>query len=274
MTRQWRPLITRSCLFEHEDPFSRLHISSSKFLEDITERGVCPECHKSRMYFCYTCLTALTSIRDKIPRIQVLLIFPGENAKPLEKMWEMSVQNGYTTGPCVVCAQKHVTIPWKTLLFIDSTWKQTKRIYLDAKIKGLPCAVLEGGQSAFWRPQRGKPSSWLATAEAVHLAVTRLLALQGCAGHVDDLLFFFKFFYAKISMRYRQMVSFNITAESNVEDLLGRKTWITSHQHFWTWTTFCLALRFQANCLQDAATYRLMQKNKWCSTGGFGIAQS
>lgn len=272
------------------------------------------------MYFCYTCLTALTSIRDKIPRIQlpiqvaivkhagevdgkstaahlpvlapdhvkiytfpiipacdpsdVLLIFPGENAKPLEKMWEMSVQNGYTTGPCVVCAQKHVTIPWKTLLFIDSTWKQTKRIYLDAKIKGLPCAVLEGGQSAFWRPQRGKPSSWLATAEAVHLAVTRLLALQGCAGHVDDLLFFFKFFYAKISMRYRQMVSFNITAESNVEDLLGRKTWITLHQHFWTWTTFCLALRFQANCLQDAATYHLMQKNKSCSTGGFGIAQS
>ncbi|KAH7936916.1 hypothetical protein HPB49_006426 [Dermacentor silvarum] len=64
--------------------------------------------------------------------------------------------------------------------------------------------VLEGGRSAFWRPQRGKPSSWLATAEAVHLAITRLLALQGCAGHVDDLLFFFKFFYAKIRSRYSQ----------------------------------------------------------------------
>ncbi|KAM7306700.1 hypothetical protein ISCGN_010368 [Ixodes scapularis] len=68
---------------------------------------------------------------------------------------------------------------------------------------GLRCAVLQGGRSVFWRPQRGKPSSWLATAEAVHLSVTRLLALQGCQGNVDDLLFFFKFFYAKIRSRYK-----------------------------------------------------------------------
>lgn len=68
---------------------------------------------------------------------------------------------------------------------------------------GLPCVVLEGGSSAFWRPQRGKPSSWLATAEAVHLTVTRLLRLQGCQGDVDDLLFFFKFFYTKIRSRYK-----------------------------------------------------------------------
>lgn len=251
MTREWRPLITRSCLFEHENPFSHLHITSSEFLEEIKERGVCPKCNKSRMYFCYTCLTAVDSIRDRIPHVQlpvqiaivkhagevdgkstaahlpvlapdyvkiytfpsipaydpsdVLLFFPGENAQSLEKLWE-SRQNGCTTGPCVVCAKEHLSIPWKMLLFIDSTWKQTKRIYLDAKIKGLPCAVLEGGYSAFWRPQRGKPSTWLATAEAVHLAVTQLLALQGCAGHVDDLLFFFKFFYTKISSRYCQGV--------------------------------------------------------------------
>lgn len=251
MTREWRPLITRSCLFEHKNPFSQLHITSSEFLEEIKERGVCPKCNKSRMYFCYTCLTAVDSIRDRIPHVQlpvqiaivkhagevdgkstaahlpvlapdyvkiytfpsipaydpsdVLLFFPGENAQSLEKLWE-SRQNGCTTGPCVVCAKEHLGIPWKVLLFIDSTWKQTKRIYLDAKIKGLPCAVLEGGYSAFWRPQRGKPSTWLATAEAVHLAVTQLLALQGCAGHVDDLLFFFKFFYTKISSRYCQGV--------------------------------------------------------------------
>lgn len=105
------------------------------------------------MYFCYTCLTALTSIQDRIPRVQlpvqiaivkhagevdgkstaahlpvlapdhvkiytfpsipacepndVLLLFPGENAHPLEKLWEMTVQTGHTTGPCVLCAKEH-----------------------------------------------------------------------------------------------------------------------------------------------------------------------
>ncbi|XP_075553343.1 tRNA-uridine aminocarboxypropyltransferase 1 isoform X4 [Dermacentor variabilis] len=153
---------------------------------------------------------------------EVLLLFPGENAQPFEKLWK-SRQNGQTAGPCVICAKEHFNIPWKTLIFIDSTWKQTKRIYLDAKIKGLPCAVLEGGRSAFWRPQRGKPSSWLATAEAVHLAVTQLLALQGCAGHVDDLLFFFKFFYARIRSRYsevtwRSQLARNMSGSKNSEN--------------------------------------------------------
>lgn len=252
MTKQWRPLISRSCLFERrdEDPFSHLNISSSEFLDEINERGVCPECNKSRMYFCYSCCAAVDKICGKVPRLQlpvqiviikhagevdgkstaahlpvlapdhvtihtfpdipafnpneVLLLFPGENAQPLEKLWSNSQNAG--TCICTVCGKEHTSIPWKTLIFIDSTWKQTKRIYLDDKMKGLPCGVLEGGRSAFWRPQRGKPSSWLATAEAVHLSVSRLLALQGCAGHVDDLLFFFKFFHAKIRDRYRDFV--------------------------------------------------------------------
>ncbi|XP_077487921.1 tRNA-uridine aminocarboxypropyltransferase 1 [Amblyomma americanum] len=252
-TKEWRPLISRSCLFERgdEDPFIHLKISSAEFLEEINERGVCPECHRSRMYFCYTCLTAVDSIRDKLPQLKlpvqiaivkhagevdgkstaahlpvlapehvriytfpdipafnpadVLLLFPGENAQPLERLWEEN-QNTLASAvsPCVICGKEHIRIPWKTLIFIDSTWKQTRRIYLDAKMQGLPCAVLEGGRSSFWRPQRGKPSSWLATAEAVHMAVTRLLELQGCAGHVDDLLFFFRFFHAKIRSRYRR----------------------------------------------------------------------
>lgn len=83
--------------------------------------------------------------------------------------------------------------------------KKKKKVTPDRTVlhAGLRCAVLQGGRSVFWRPQRGKPSSWLATAEAVHLSVTRLLALQGCQGNVDDLLFFFKFFYAKIRSRYK-----------------------------------------------------------------------
>ncbi|XP_070395865.1 uncharacterized protein [Dermacentor albipictus] len=166
MSREWRPLITRSCLFEfgHENPFSHLRISSSEFLEEINERGVCPKCHKSRMYFCYTCFTAVDSIRDRIPYLklpmqivilkhagevdgkstaahlpvlapdhvklytfpnipafdpnEVLLLFPGENAQPFEKLWK-SRQNGQTAGPCVICAKEHFNIPWKTLIFID-----------------------------------------------------------------------------------------------------------------------------------------------------------
>ncbi|CAN7991763.1 unnamed protein product [Ixodes hexagonus] len=253
MIKRWKPLISRSCLFEtaEEDPFSHLNITSSDQLDEISERGCCPKCNKSRMYFCYTCFAVVDCVRDKVPRLklpiridivkhagevdgkstaahiailapddvnvytfpdvpnydrdEVLLIFPGESAQSLETLWASYHQSQHddSLSPCVVCHQDHLTIPWKRLVFIDSTWKQTKRIYLDAKMSGLRCAVLQGGRSAFWRPQRGKPSSWLATAEAVHLSVSRLLALQGCQGNVDDLLFFFKFFYAKIRSRYK-----------------------------------------------------------------------
>lgn len=254
MTKEWKPLISRSCLFEtKDDPFLHLNIASSEHLKEINERGVCPECNKSRKFFCYSCYAAVDSIRGKFPLLklpiqidiikhagevegkstaahiavlapddvkiytfpdipdynscQVLLVFPGENASSLETIWHNFHKNSLmsATSPCPVCHTNHLKIPWERLVFIDSTWKQTKRIYLDSKMNGLPCVVLEGGSSAFWRPQRGKPSSWLATAEAVHLTVTRLLRLQGCQGDVDDLLFFFKFFYTKIRSRYKDL---------------------------------------------------------------------
>ncbi|XP_064488643.1 tRNA-uridine aminocarboxypropyltransferase 1-like isoform X2 [Ornithodoros turicata] len=134
----------------------------------------------------------------------VLLLFPGENAQSLEQHWQQA-QAVVTArrGLCHMCKGLHQGLPWHNLILIDSTWRQTKRIYLDERMEGLPCAVLEGGQSAFWRPQRGKPSSWLATVEAAHLALSRLLELQGCEAHVDDLLFFFKYFYKKIRTKYK-----------------------------------------------------------------------
>lgn len=248
-----RPLIAKSCLFERneDDPFSHLNIQSARHLDDISERGVCPKCFKSRMYFCYSCFMAVDTLCDKVPRLKlpvhidiikhagevdgkstaahiavlapqdvsvytypnipdyrgrkVLMLFPGKNAQPLEQHWQHACETS-TVGTCLceVCREQHLAFPWESLVFIDSTWRQTKRIYLDERMQGLPCATLEGGRSAFWRPQHGKPSSWLATVEAVHMGVSILMRLQGCTGCIDDLLFFFKYFYNKIRSRYKK----------------------------------------------------------------------
>lgn len=72
MTKEWKPLISRSCLFEtKDDPFLHLNIASSEHLKEINERGVCPECNKSRKFFCYSCYAAVDSIRGKFPLLKV-----------------------------------------------------------------------------------------------------------------------------------------------------------------------------------------------------------
>ncbi|XP_054090460.1 tRNA-uridine aminocarboxypropyltransferase 1 [Zeugodacus cucurbitae] len=59
-------------------------------------------------------------------------------------------------------------LPVKRAIFIDSTWNQSRGIYKDERLKGLPTVVLQNRFSQFWRHQRGSPRWYLATVEAVH----------------------------------------------------------------------------------------------------------
>lgn len=96
--------------------------------------------------------------------------------------------------------------PFDRVIFIDSTWKQTKRLYGDERIRALPCVFLSSHTSLFWRYQRGKPREYLATIEAIYYFFVELDGLlkpgEPYLHQFDNLLFFFKFMYHKIRTLY------------------------------------------------------------------------
>ncbi|KAG8179889.1 hypothetical protein JTE90_017421 [Oedothorax gibbosus] len=70
----------------------------------------------------------------------------------------------------------------------------------------LPCAVLSSHKSVFWRPQRGKPETHLATVEALYYFVRDVFALSTSLaydGRYDNLLFFFRHTHRQLRQVYR-----------------------------------------------------------------------
>lgn len=61
-------------------------------------------------------------------------------------------------------------------------------------------------KSLFWRPQRGKPDTYLATIEAIYYFLVELHSLSNPGekykGQYDNLLFFFKHMYFMIKKAY------------------------------------------------------------------------
>ncbi|CAK1548468.1 unnamed protein product [Leptosia nina] len=51
----------------NENPFEGLNITSSEALLNLKTRNACSRCHKSRMYFCYTCYLPVPPLQGKIP---------------------------------------------------------------------------------------------------------------------------------------------------------------------------------------------------------------
>lgn len=53
-------------------PFRNMKIEDASVLDTLDGRRVCPECYKSRKFFCYTCYIPLID-RLYIPTINVLI---------------------------------------------------------------------------------------------------------------------------------------------------------------------------------------------------------
>lgn len=58
---------------ENEDPFSEMKIDDCSFLDEVSHRGNCPKCHKSRKYYCYTCYVAVEEVANRFPVVHVSL---------------------------------------------------------------------------------------------------------------------------------------------------------------------------------------------------------
>ncbi|XP_060708999.1 tRNA-uridine aminocarboxypropyltransferase 1 [Hemiscyllium ocellatum] len=92
--------------------------------------------------------------------------------------------------------------PLKRVIFIDSTWNQTNKIITDERLQELLHVELRTRKTCFWRGQKGKPDTYLATIEAIYYFLVdyhRLLLKQNYNGEYDNLLFFYSFMYRLIN---------------------------------------------------------------------------
>lgn len=124
-------------------------------------------------------------------------------------------------------------LPIEKVVFIDSTWNQSKSIFKDPIINKIPCIVISNRISQFWRHQKGSPRWYLATIEAIHQFLIEVhlhkwgldkdyKGIYNCfsentftnlenlynlnenayRGQYDNLLFFFKHMYGLIHTYY------------------------------------------------------------------------
>ncbi|XP_037102647.1 tRNA-uridine aminocarboxypropyltransferase 1 [Syngnathus acus] len=93
------------------------------------------------------------------------------------------------------------THPLQRVVFIDSTWNQTNKISTDDRLQDLLQVELRTRKTCFWRSQRGKPDTYLATIEAIYYFLKdfheQCLA-QEYSGEYDNLLFFYSYLHAVV----------------------------------------------------------------------------
>ncbi|XP_061819905.1 tRNA-uridine aminocarboxypropyltransferase 1 [Nerophis lumbriciformis] len=92
--------------------------------------------------------------------------------------------------------------PLQRVVFIDSTWNQTNKISTDERLQDLLQVELKTRKTCFWRSQKGKPDTYLATIEAIYYFLKdfheQCLA-QDYNGEYDNLLFFYSYLHSVVN---------------------------------------------------------------------------
>lgn len=94
----------------------------------------------------------------------------------------------------------------KNIVFIDSTWKQSRSISRDPVLSKLKRLKLTSRKTLFWRYQQFG-DDFLATIEAIYYALVDYIRCKNSGkydGEVDNLLFFYVHYYQLIQSTYRQ----------------------------------------------------------------------
>ena len=93
------------------------------------------------------------------------------------------------------------------MVFVDSTWFQCHKIVSDERLKRLKKVKITAATTMFWRPQKGKPDTCLATIEAIYHFFKQYAAAFECQpydGRYDNLLFWFVHFHRLIQDQYKK----------------------------------------------------------------------
>ncbi|CAL8080777.1 unnamed protein product [Orchesella dallaii] len=220
-----------------KDAFKDYKIADNSFLDELEGRSPCPECCKSRKFFCYTCYVPMPPLVGKLPDVK-LPIKIDIIKHPLEIDGKSTAVHGCILAPNdfrihiypeLPDTQKAILVfpsddaedavdfmkrvkdenngifPYERIIFVDSTWNQTWKIRHDPKIVNLPRIKLNGIESLFWRYQRGNPITFLSTIEAVYhmnIIFHKHFISESYNGEYDNLLFFFRYMFNKIRQLY------------------------------------------------------------------------
>lgn len=92
--------------------------------------------------------------------------------------------------------------PLQRVVFIDSTWNQTNKISTDERLQDLLQVELKMRKTCFWRRQKGKPDTYLATIEAIYYFLKDFhehCLDEGYDGEYDNLLFFYSYLHSVVN---------------------------------------------------------------------------
>lgn len=165
----------------------------------------------------------------KFDKDKVVLVFPGPGAVSVQDMMRClhSASPDPSDQPCVKRLKKeelqsatHTSknpesgtaneaksseskvSPLQRVVFIDSTWNQTNKISTDERLQDLLKVELKTRKTCFWRRQKGKPDTYLATIEAIYYFLKDFHELclgQEYSGEYDNLLFFYSFLHSVVN---------------------------------------------------------------------------
>ena len=93
-------------------------------------------------------------------RDKSVLVYPGKRAKGLRQVF---------CNPDSGATEAKVNHSFERVVLIDGTWKQSKKVASDRRLRDLPQVFIEGRETAFWRGQRGKSHAHLATIEVLEV---------------------------------------------------------------------------------------------------------
>ncbi|KAJ6222922.1 hypothetical protein RDWZM_001467 [Blomia tropicalis] len=117
--------------------------------------------------------------------------------------------------------------PFERVVFVDSTWRQSKTIMNDLRFKRLPAVAIDAEQTRFWRCDQRRPITFLSTIEAIyyfcvqlHTYMSNMAVKENSSissndfaelhkrfppydGQYDNILFFFKHTFNVIKNRYK-----------------------------------------------------------------------
>lgn len=218
----------------------KLKLSQDFSYLNTLEKIKCPKCKKSRKYFCYDCMIPMGDPKLypnlKLPLKVIVIQHPKEHkskstaihAKILApydvEIYEYpKIPDYLTQDNCVILypskeavsieeliQPKEKEIEKKTfdsikyLVFIDSTWHQSKSIASDERIKKMKKIKIPNQKTFFWRYQQ-YGEEYLATIEAIYFTLKEIhqYTKGSYSGEMDDMLYFYVFFYEMIQKEYQ-----------------------------------------------------------------------
>lgn len=161
-------------------------------LREQTERRECPKCHKRRLYYCYDCLTVThpeshpaplalplnvyvvlhpNELRGKSTSLAASTISPDmhiiEYPSVPEQLEPDTTLVLYPSEQSVELHEVEHLEQYQNVVFIDSTWQQSKAIARDARVNQFKHVRIKSQTSLFWRFQNNDPT-YLATVEAIY----------------------------------------------------------------------------------------------------------